>query len=83
MEINLIQAEIKDALIEYVSNKGFDVSGKEVVVTLTAGRGAKGHSARIEIIPEGMEIEEVPVKKQKVPKDDDDDVPAINFGGND
>ena len=51
MEISLKQKEIQDALIEFINNQGIDLTGKQVVVTLTAGRGANGHSAKIEIMP--------------------------------
>ena len=83
MEINLVQAEIQEALIEYVSNQGFDVSGKDVIVTLSARRGNKGHTALIEILPEGQAATaEVPAKKQKKAAEDED-VPAINFNTDD
>ena len=58
MQINLVQPEIHEALTEYI-NKDFDLSGKDVRITLIAGRGEKGHSASIDILPAGtLEAEE-------------------------
>jgi len=49
MKINLQEAEIYKALVEFISNQGIDITNKTVEVSLTAGRGANGHSAQIEI----------------------------------
>lgn len=51
MKINLVESEIQTALVEYINNQGFDLSNKQVKVTLVAGRGANGHSAQIEALP--------------------------------
>ena len=49
MNIHLKEAEIHQALIEFIGNLGFDTSGKAFAVNLIAGRGANGHSADIEV----------------------------------
>lgn len=49
MQINLKQAEVVAALKQYVTTQGFDLVGKAVDVTFTAGRGQTGLSAEISI----------------------------------
>ena len=87
MKINLVQSEIQEALTEFVSNQGFDVSGKDVIVTMIAGRGKKGHSANIEILPKGTApvAETGKAKKQKTAeaKEPDAKTPAIDFNDKD
>jgi hypothetical protein len=88
MQINLVQSEIQEALTEFVSNQGFDVSGKDVVVTMVAGRGKKGHSAIIEILPKGTApVAETGKKtsksKDKEAKEPDAKTPAIDFNDKD
>lgn len=53
MRINLIETEIHDALIQYITNQGIDISGKDVNVSLTAGRGPSGHKAAVDILNPG------------------------------
>lgn len=53
MRINLIETEIHDALIQYITNQGIDISGKDVTVSLTAGRGPSGHKAAVDILNAG------------------------------
>ena len=82
MQINLVQAEIHDALTEFI-NKDFDLSGKDVRITLVAGRGEKGHSASIDILPPGTleaeeEIEALGEDKS-AEKEVDEKTPAIDF----
>lgn len=50
MIIKLEEVEIHEALKEYVSNQGLDIRGKEVKITLTAGRKANGYSAEVDIV---------------------------------
>jgi hypothetical protein len=86
MQINLVQSEIQEALTEFISNQGFDVSGKDVVVTMIAGRGEKGHSANIEILPKGTApIAETgkKAKATKKAKEPDAKAPAIDFNDKD
>ena len=50
MRITLNENEIKEALVQYVSGHGVDVTGRKVEVSLTAGRGVNGHTADIDIL---------------------------------
>ena len=45
MQIQLKQSEITDALKRYITSQGFNLAGKSVNVTFTAGRGEAGLSA--------------------------------------
>jgi hypothetical protein len=49
MQITLNQDEIEKAIITYVGNQGISITGKNVDVTLVAGRGPNGMSATIDI----------------------------------
>lgn len=49
MRVTLNESEIKDALIQYVAGHGVAVAGRDVSVSLVAGRGPNGHSATIDI----------------------------------
>lgn len=49
MQIQLKQAEIVDAVKDYVAKHGFNLAGKVVDVTFIAGRGDKGLVADISI----------------------------------
>lgn len=54
MRIHLIQEEIVAALKQYISDKGIDLSAKDVSITFTAGRKNTGLSADMQI--ENVEI---------------------------
>lgn len=49
MNLNLKQAEIVDALKQYVAKQGFSLQGKSVKITFTAGRKDSGLSADVSI----------------------------------
>lgn len=49
MNIQLNQAEICNAIKEYLANQGIDLQHKVIGVALTAGRGSNGHSANVNI----------------------------------
>ena len=49
MRITLNQSEIEQALRQFVSSQGIDIQGKQVEVSLTAGRGINGFSAELTI----------------------------------
>ena len=49
MKIELNDSEIKAAVAVYVATQGVNTEGKEVNVTLRAGRGENGYSAEIEV----------------------------------
>lgn len=51
MQITINQEEIEEAIKTYVATQGINVDGKDVSVSLVAGRGANGMSAAIEISP--------------------------------
>ena len=53
MDIHLNQIEIYTAIEEYISNQGIDLSQKQTDISLTAGRGPKGHYADIAISNKG------------------------------
>ena len=48
--LNLNQAAIEAALVDYVATMGISTEGKEIEVSLTAGRGANGFSADVSLI---------------------------------
>ena len=49
MQITLNQSEIEIAIQDYISGQGISISGRNVDVSLTAGRGPNGMSASIDI----------------------------------
>lgn len=49
MQIQLKQPEIQAALRMYVASQGINLSGKVVDISFTAGRGANGLAAEINI----------------------------------
>jgi len=49
MQVTLNQAEIERAIIAFVGNQGISITGKNVEVTLVAGRGPQGMTASIDI----------------------------------
>ena len=51
MKINLNHDEINEAIVNWVAKQGIDLTDKETVVELTAGRGINGNSASIDIKP--------------------------------
>ena len=67
MKVMLNDAEIKVALVDYVVGQGIDVSGKEVVVDMTAGRGENGFSANIDIVDARVESATVSDETEAVP----------------
>jgi hypothetical protein len=75
MKISLNQEEIQEALVNFVS-EDFDISNKDVLVTMIAGRGKKGHSAVIEILPKGSISETTETTETEEP---DAKTPAIDF----
>lgn len=49
MQIQLKQAEVIEALKQYIARQGFILAGKTVDVSFTAGRGTTGMSADVSI----------------------------------
>lgn len=56
MQITLRQDEIEAALIGYICQQGIQTAGKQVTVSFTAGRGASGITAAVDIDPQGTEV---------------------------
>ena len=54
MQITLNQTEIETALRRYVNDQVNVREGHEIVIDLKAGRGENGHSAIIDIVPQGQ-----------------------------
>jgi hypothetical protein len=54
MQVTLNQAEIEKALINYVGQQGISITGKNVDVTLVAGRSPNGMTASINISNDGV-----------------------------
>jgi hypothetical protein len=64
MRIVLNEEDLKTALVGWITSQGVNTSGKKVEVSFTAGRGANGHTAEIDItasneIPTGPVIRAV------------------------
>jgi len=51
MKMTLNHEEINEAIVDWVAKQGIDLADKETTVELTAGRGANGNSASIDIKP--------------------------------
>lgn len=51
MRIQLIQAEIEEALADFIVKQGFSLAGKDLQINFTAGRGATGVTADLDIEP--------------------------------
>lgn len=49
MQIQLKQAEIVEALQQYITHKGINLTGKDVKITFTAGRKESGLTAELTI----------------------------------
>ena len=56
MQISLRQVEIEKAVVDYIADQGITIAKKEVTVNFTAGRGAAGLSAEINIEPLGSKF---------------------------
>lgn len=73
MQIQLKQAEIEEALKQYISQQGILLTGKSVVITFTSGRKDNGLSADVEIenlvplkVEAPVEVVEEPVTTKAV-----------------
>lgn len=49
MKLEINETEINNAIIAYVNTLGLDTTGKDVEVSIVAGRGSNGNKAEIEI----------------------------------
>lgn len=85
MKIILEHEDINTALVNYVASLGIDLSGKDIVVELTAGRKENGNSAAIEItnkklkynkISEEGKLTSVNTPEESLPEAEDEGVPV-------
>ena len=51
MLIQLKQTELEAAIAAYIALQGLSISNKKISVTFTAGRGASGYTADVELEP--------------------------------
>lgn len=51
MKIQLVQAEIEEALHDYIQKQGISLKGKTMSIAFTAGRGNNGMTADLDIEP--------------------------------
>ena len=72
MQITINQLEIEEAIKNYIHGQGIGFGDNEVSVSLTAGRGANGMSATIDITPNQSKDESV-YKEEKI-----DSIPEDN-----
>ena len=49
MRITLEHTEIESALVAYIGSQGINIEGKDIDVSMTAGRGNNGYTASISI----------------------------------
>ena len=52
MKLTINQTEIETAIAAFVETQGISLEGKNTTVSITAGRGEKGMSAEIDIVPD-------------------------------
>ena len=74
MEISLTELEIVEAIKGFVELTGIPLKDQNVTVELKAGRGEKGHTAHIQILPAA---EDSPKDGEDKPTAEDDQ--AIDF----
>jgi len=58
MRIHLDEGEINQAIKDFIEATGVPLSGKEITVHFTAGRGENGPKAQIEIVKTPVTAEE-------------------------
>ena len=51
MQIILVQAEVEQAIKDYIANRVTLAEGTEIAIDLKAGRGPEGFTASIDIVP--------------------------------
>lgn len=74
MKIILENQEINEALIAYAGSQGIDISGKDITVEFTVGRGDRGNSATIDIQESNTKSSEKSCVKEEEPADEVDPV---------
>lgn len=70
MQIILVQAEVEQAIKDYIANRVTLAEGSDIVIDLKAGRGPEGFTANIDIVSSmgKSDIPTGPVKRASVPK---------------
>ena len=78
MIINLNQEEIYQAIRDSIEAQNIPLAGRDVTVTLTAGRSGNGHKAQIVLTPKGSAEASSGDDKAET-KSTPDEEPALNF----
>ena len=82
MKIEIEQAEIETAIIEYVASQGLPIKAEQAEVDLKAGRGEHGMTATISI-KQGIASVKVQTADTKVTvADEPADSKKLKFGSN-
>ena len=82
MKIEIEQAEIETAIIEYVASQGLPIKAEQAEVDLKAGRGDHGMSATISI-NQGIATVKVEASDNKLEAvDEPADGKKLKFGSN-
>ena len=69
MQIILVQAEVEQAIKDYIANRVTLADGTDIVIDLKAGRGPEGFTANIDIVPASAKpIPATPVKRAATAK---------------
>lgn len=69
MQIILVQAEVEQAIKDYIANRVTLAEGTEIAIDLKAGRGPEGFTASIDIVPATTKaIPAGPIKRAVAPK---------------
>ena len=55
MQITLNHREIEQAIVEFIGNQGISVDNRKTSVSMVAGRGTRGYSATVVILPDLVE----------------------------
>lgn len=70
MQIILVQAEVEQAIKDYIANRVTLAEGSDIVIDLKAGRGPEGFTANIDIVSSvgKSDTPTGPIKRASVPK---------------
>jgi len=81
MKIEIEQAEIETAIIEYVASQGLPIKAEQAEVDLKAGRGENGMTATISI-NQGKATVKVNTERKVEAVDEPADSKKLKFGSN-
>ena len=77
--ITLSQSDLEEALLKYIQDLGVSIHGADVSVDLTAGRGANGFSASINLdFPKKVDIPVIPMVGKKIPQNMEETVKEMD-----